>query len=256
MDEVRSKIRAALFDGDRKSRETLISFLRQHFTDIEIIGEASSLNSAEKILQDSGPDLVFTEAIFGQDNLFDMLNKIDEGHFRTIFMTSSDRYALQALQMQAVGYLIKPVQPDELARAVNKALEEIRKDELLENFVRTMESNQSPQQSKKITLKTSESIYVIAIEDISCCESDRSYSRFHLADGQMIMVSKPLKEFEELLCENSFVRTHKSFLVNFDHIERFDRTRGGYVVLKNGKEIPVASRKKNELFNRFRLISP
>ena len=253
---MRNKVRTVLLDEDKKSREAIAAFLLHEFTQIEIAGEASNLKSAQKILGNPLPDLVLSETVFRDGTLFDLLGRMDEGCFRIIFITSSASYALQALNIQAAGYLIKPVEPVELTSVVHKALEDIRREELFQSLVRSLDSSHDPQQNKKITLKTAESIYVITLKDITHCESDRSYSKFYMTDGKMIMVSKPLKEYEGILCENSFVRTHKSYLVNFNFIERFDRSKGGSVVLKNGEVIPVAYRKKNDLLNMFRLISP
>jgi two-component system LytT family response regulator len=186
---------------------------------------------------------------------FDLLEAIDNIDFKIIFITAYEQYAIKAFKFSAVDYILKPVNPEELAEAVQRA-GEVQQEEYNTRLEALAENiKEEGHQQKKIILKTLENIYLMDVKDITYCESDGCYTKMNTADGEMIIVSKTLKEYDELLKDQGFYRIHKSYLINLKYIKRFEKQDGGYVVLSGDEKIPVASRKKEELLELFEKLA-
>ena len=175
------------------------------------------------------------------DNGFEIIKNTGFKNFEVIFITAHEEYAIKAFKISAQDYILKPIDQNELLVALTKT---IRKIEAKYPEVPIDSSNPN---RKKLVLKTSESVYVIDFQEIIRCESDRNYTTFHLVNGNKIMVSKTLKEYELLLSGNGFMRVAQSHIVNFAFVERYDRVDGGTVVMKDGSQIPLSAAKR-ELF--------
>ena len=256
MVDTRNKIRTVVIDEDKGCRESSKTFIRNNCPEIEIIAAANNVKTAVPVIEEFEAELVLTEVTFPDGTAFDILRHFEEINFKIIFLTHSDEYALQAFHASAIDYLKKPACPEDLMAAIRKAVDIINQDNLLQTCVLSNKISPDMVSAKKIVLKTAESIHVIALKDLVFCESERSYSKFWLNDGKMIMVSKPLKEYEDVLCSNNFFRTHKSYIINCQYIERFERNDGGTIILRNDRRIPVAYRKKSELLNMLSKIKP
>src|SRR5690606_24908567 len=172
--------------------------------------------------------------------------------FETIFVTAFDNYAIQALNQSAAYYLLKPVNIDELVKAVDKIRQEKSKDTytaharlLLEN-IRT-----GSQQPQKIMLPTLEGFEIVSIPNILYCEAVDNFTRFHFDDGKPLLICRTLKYFEDILKNHHFLRIHRSYLINTRHIIRYSKGKGGYVTMKNNTELEVSSSRKQELLNVF-----
>jgi two-component system LytT family response regulator len=187
----------------------------------------------------------------GDGSAFDLLKKFETIDFKIIFITAYEKYAVQAFRFAAVDFLLKPVNPEELADAVKRAENIVQHQ--LNTQLQALEENMKSdiRQKKKIVLKTMENIYLVSLQDITHLESDRSYTTVYLLKQDRIVISKPLKDFDELLGDDGFYRIHKSYLINMMHIQRFEKQEGGNIVLTNGHKIPVASRKREELLELF-----
>jgi two-component system LytT family response regulator len=181
---------------------------------------------------------------------FDLLKKYTEIPFKIIFITAYQDHAVKAFKFSALDYLLKPVNPDELIAAVEKAQEAISKNKLsdkLEIFMNTMQDiGRAP---KKIVLKTSDNIHIINISEIVRCEADGNYSSFHILNKKPVLVSNTLKEYDEMLSAQGFFRAHQSHLININQVERYEKKDGGCLIMKDGSQIPVAVRKKEELLS-------
>jgi two-component system LytT family response regulator len=174
---------------------------------------------------------------------FDLLRKLERTDFHLVFITAHEQYAIEAFRFCALDYLLKPLQPDELIATVQRienissAPEDIRFRALMEYMT------SAEKKKRKIVLKTLERIYSIEISSILRLEAEGSYTNVYLADGNKIMVSRQLKEFDELLSPNGYLRVHQSHLVNTEHLFYFDKSES-YLVLKDNSSVPVSSRKK------------
>jgi two-component system LytT family response regulator len=186
---------------------------------------------------------------------FDLLYSLPSIDFKVIFVTAYDQYAVQAFRCSAVDYLLKPVDPMLLSEAVNRAGQMIQEHFNLQ--MKALEENLKSvnRQHKKIIIKTTENIHLLDLKNIISCESDNSYTTIHTSEGDNILVSKTLKDYEDMLSDCGFYRVHKSFLINLLHIKRFERQDGGYIVLTNDVRIPVASRKRDELLQLFEKLA-
>ncbi|HOW26296.1 MAG TPA: LytTR family DNA-binding domain-containing protein [Bacteroidales bacterium] len=240
-------LRTLIIDDEAHIRDSLSKILAKRCPQVTVTGEAQDVRSGRSAIQELHPDLVLLDIQMTDGTGFDLLYSLPSIDFRIIFVTAYDQYAIQAIKFSAVDYLLKPVNPEELEEAVGKADQVIQKQFNLQ--MKALEENLKavPRQRKKLILKTTENIHLVDLPDIVSCESADNYTVVHLQGGERIMVSKTLKEYDELLSDCGFFRVHKSFLINVGHIKRFEKQDGGQIVLTNDIKIPVASRKRDEL---------
>ncbi|MBN2612365.1 MAG: response regulator transcription factor [Bacteroidales bacterium] len=243
------KLKAVIVDDDPKVVGVISSLIGQGHPEVEIVATAGDIVSGLNAIAVSGPDIVFLDINLPDGTGFDLLKKLDEITFKIIFVTAYEAYALQAIKVCALDYLLKPVDPDELSNAVKKAGEIIRKEDeqlkvnaLLENF-------DEKKTLKRIVLHTSDCLHYVNISEIIRCEADNNYTTFYLTNGKKILVSKTLKEYAELLKNSGFIRVHQSHLVNTVFIEKYIKTEGGYLQLKDHTNIPVSLNRKQEVLN-------
>jgi two-component system LytT family response regulator len=216
--------------------------------DISIEAEAGSVSEAFDVISKKVPELLLLDINLPDGSGFDLLKRFDKINFKVIFITAFEEYAVRAFRYSALDYIMKPVQASELIAAVERAGESIEKDQM------SMKLNallSNIDKLKKIVLKTAESIHIIQVEDIVRCEADVNYTHFYLSNGKHLIVSRPLKEYDELLEPAGFFRTHQSHLINLEHILRYDRSEGGTLVMDDESAVPVSSRKKEALFSIF-----
>ncbi len=214
---------------------------------VHILGTATSLEQALELLESCSPDIVFLDVELQGHTGFDVLNKLKSIDFYTVFITSHQHYALKAIKFSALDYLLKPFSQADLSASICKA--EIGKhhnnnkpmDVLMQNH------GQLLAQKKRIGLTTFEGTHFILLEDIIRCKADGNYCEFYLAKGAKLLVSSPIKRYDELLEEYGFFRAHKSHLINLHHVGSFMKLNGGTVLMSDGEQIEVARRKK-ELF--------
>jgi len=240
-----------IIDDEAHVRETLSQLVAKFCPQVQVIGEAFSVESGFKAIRELHPQLVLLDIHMGDGSAFDLLKKFETFDFKIIFITAYEKYAVQAFRFAAIDFLLKPVNPEELADAVKRAESIVQHQ--LNTQLQTLEENMKSdiRQKKKIVLKTMENIYLVSLQDITHLESDRSYTTVHTLKHDRIVISKPLKDFDDLLCDDGFYRVHKSFLINMMHIERFEKHEGGTIVLNGDHKIPVASRKREEILELF-----
>jgi two-component system, LytTR family, response regulator len=240
-------LRVVIIDDEDHIRDTLINMLEMNCPDVSVVGQASGVVSGITAIKEFQPDLVFLDIQMKDGTGFDLMYGLPSIDFKVIFVTAYDQYALQAFRFSAVDYLLKPVNPEQLKEAVSRAVNLM--DDHFKKQMKVLEENlqAASNRHKKIILKTNESIHLLDVKEIIFCDSDSSYTTVHTTEGEKIIVSKTLKEYEEMLTECGFYRVHKSYLINLLHIKRFDRQDGGYIVLTNDLKIPVASRKREEM---------
>jgi len=236
-------LKAIIIDDVSDARQTLRADLKTYCPEIKIIGEADGVVTGAKALRKLSPDLVFLDIQMKDGSGFDLLEILGKSKFKTIFTTASDAYAIKAFRFSAVDYLLKPIDPDELMEAVKKA-EAGMKDEKPGMDLLADSLARKGRKQTRIALSTQDKIHVVKIEVIIRCESSVNYTTFFFNTGKKLLVTKTLKEFDELLSEHNFIRVHQSHLVNADYIKEYVKTDGGYLVMTDGSDVPVSSRKR------------
>jgi two-component system LytT family response regulator len=242
-------MRIVLIDDDANIRENLRTLVSIYSPESNIIGEADGVASGLECLRKLHPDLLLLDVEMKDGTGFDLLAEYGELDFKVIFVTGHDAYAIKAFKYSAIDYVLKPVDPEDLAKAINKAGSVVDENELNLKIANLLQNKRNNSANKTIVLKDAESVYLVYIKDIIRCESETNYTKFFLQDGRKIMVSKTLKEFDSLLEEHSFFRAHQSHLINLLHFDHYDKKDGGTVFMKDGSTLPVAIRKKESLMS-------
>ncbi|WP_298755673.1 LytTR family DNA-binding domain-containing protein [uncultured Psychroserpens sp.] len=214
--------------------------------DIKIIDTAQSVVEAAKVLRKAQPDILFLDIMLGDGTGFDVLEIFPELKSKIIFVTASDEFAIKAFKFAAIDYVLKPYAHEELAQAIERAKQQIQPSKERLNILK--ETLSAPEKKPdKISLHTLDKIIIVNLDDIVRCESDSNNTMFYLQDDRKIFVTKTLKYFADMLKPYGFLRIHQSHLVNLQCISAFIKTDGGYLMLKNGENVPVSVRKKAEV---------
>ena len=248
-------LRTIIIDDEAHMRQTLKKLIGHFCRNLILVATAESVKSGVSAIQKYHPDLVLLDIKMDDGTGFDLLKKLDPVDFKVIFITAYDQFALKAIKFSAIDYLLKPVDPDELSKAVKKAESIVQQE--FNTQLNTLEHNMQSgsRNNKKIILKTVNNIHLVNVKDINYCMSDGSYTTFFLVNGNKIVVSNSLKDYEDLLHDSGFFRVHKSFLINMRRILRFEKGDGGSVVLENECKVPVASRRRDELLEMFKRLT-
>ena len=245
-------IKAIIIDDENHCRKTLEMLLKEYCPRVEVTEQCSEAESGLTAIQRRKPDLVFLDIEMPNMNGFEMLEKLPAINFEIIFTTSYDQYAIKAIRFSALDYLLKPVDREELQRAVQKVTERLHHP-LPQQLEILLQKLQQPASTiQKIALPTMEGLQMIAVNSIISCASDSNYTIFFLKNKQKLIVSRPLKEIEEMLEEYSFLRVHNSYLVSLNEIDKYVKGEGGYLVMTDGSSIDVSRSKKETLLNKLR----
>lgn len=241
-------MRTLIVEDEIQAISALKAEIRYHCPELEIIGEAKTVKEAIEKITLLKPALVFMDIQLTDGLAFDILDACKEQDFKLIFTTAYSEYAVKAIKISALDYLLKPIDPEELTESVKKAKEQIEPKETLQNqfaiLMQQLNSKAEPEQ--QIVLKDIDKTYFVKITDILYCEAEGSYTKFYLANTEPIFVSRNLRSYEELLAPAGFIRTHHSCLVNPTKIKVYDRkTDSGTLILEGGHTIPVSQRKKD-----------
>ncbi len=238
---------AIIIDDELTVRKTIKTLVREHFSDIEILASAGSIEEGYQAITMHKPDLLFLDIELPDGTGFELLKRVSPVTFKVIFITGHQEYALDAIKVSALDYILKPIDTDELCRAVNKAQEVISHDEQLLKMQALNENLQSKKVLKRIILHTSEHLQLVSVSDIIRAEADSNYTRFWLSGGQRIMVSRTIKEFAALLSGSGLIRVHQSHLVNINFVDKYVKKGGGHLILKDGTAIPVSPNLKKQV---------
>ena len=249
-------IRVIIIDDEENSRETLRGKLDLFCPEVEVAAEAGSVKDGLEAISKETPDAVFLDIQLAGESGFDILEKIAQDEAdqpEIIFVTAHNEFAIKAIKFSALDYLLKPIDPEELVKAVRKVEETKGLPKKATNINVLVENiRQASDSPKKIVVPTSDGMHVIKLSDIIRLESSSNYTTFHLNNQKSLLASKTLKEFDNMLSGYNFQRIHKSHLVNMNYLKRYVQTDGGYLILEDGSKIPVANRKKEQLLNTLR----
>ena len=235
-------MKAIIVDDEAKSRHTLRASINKYTPDIEIVADAASVVEALKKIKEFQPDLLFLDVQLPDGSGFDILELLPSLSFKIIFVSAYDKYAIDAFKFSAIDYLLKPVEPDLLIKAVDKSSKET-KLESLEGKLNVLLGNRK--KIEKIALPSTNGLELVKVEDILYCQADSNYTIFHLLNNQQIMVSRSLKEYDEILTPQGFYRIHQSYLIKLSYVKKYIKGEGGSVILENGKELDVSRRRKD-----------
>jgi two-component system LytT family response regulator len=242
-------------EDEPKTLNSLINIVSNYCSETNIVGTADTVNSAVNFLEGNHVDLVLLDINYPDGNGFDILEKLPDHNFKVIFITAFEQYAIKAIKFSAVDYILKPIDPKELIDSVKKIQEDIKLKQTSDINIKALLSNIKNESGKKhIVLRTQERIHVVKIKDIIRCESDSSYTIFHMANDKRFLISKSLSEYDELLTDYGFIRTHKSHLVNADYIRSFEKKGGGYLILKDNVQVPVSVRRRDYVIREIEKI--
>ncbi len=218
---------------------------------MEVIAVAGSVDEGIKIINDHSPDILFLDIKMHGETGFDLLDRLNNAEFSLIFTTAFDEFALKAFKFNAVDYLLKPINIEELKNAVNKVLHNGigHKAKQIESLLNDISNTNA--RIDKIALPTSEGLIFIETDDIVRCESSDNYTMFYFTNHQKTIVSKTIKYFDELLREHNFQRVHQSHLINLKHVKKYFKGDGGYILMSDGSTVLISRRKKEAFFNKF-----
>ena len=247
-------ISTVLIDDEPKNRRVLKNMLEEFCPEVQLIGEADNARTGKKIIQEQKPQLVFLDIEMPYGNGFDLLNEMMPIDFEVIFVTAFDKYLLQALKYSAIDFLLKPVNIEELKTAVKNAEVRVHKNSINQQLQVLLDNFKKHESGlKKIAIPTQDGFEFVPVSDIVRCEAMGSYTRIYIRNSKKVLVSKPLKDYENLLPDDLFFRVHNSHLVNLNYIKKYNRGRGGVIELDDGSVIEVATRRKDEFLKRFGL---
>lgn len=244
-------LRTLIIDDEPHVRETLHSLLQKFCPQAKVVGEADSVATGAREIQEKRPDLVLLDIRMDDGTGFDLLNRFEHIGFKIIFITAWEKYAIQAFGFSAVDYLLKPVNPEKLAEAVKRAGQLVQGAFNIQLKTLSENLNNPDNPNRNIILKTSDNVYLVKVQDIIHLTSDSNYTVFKLVNDEKILVSKNLKEYDDLLSDSGFFRVHRSNLINLKHIRRFQKQDGGCVVMSNGDKIPSSTRGRERLMELF-----
>lgn len=244
-------VKALLVDDEKHCLETLSWQLSKFCPQVEIVGACDSAEKALEVLRREEIELTFLDIEMPVMNGFELLQQCKPIRFEIIFTTAYDMFAVKAFKFSALDYLLKPIDKDELIQAVEKAIN--RKQPVLQEQLNILFQNlyQHHHPSYKIALPTMEGLEFVEAKDIIHCQSDGNYTHIFLTDGSKYLISRTLKETEELLAGLNFLRVHHSHTINLDHIKKYVKGDGGYLIMSNNATINVSRSRKEELLKMF-----
>ncbi len=249
-------LQTIIIDDSPQAIEYLVSLLHKSEFDIDIRGSATSVDEGIELIAKVTPELVFLDIELGDQTGFELLSKLDKITFKLIFTTGYHQYAIDAFKFNAIHYLLKPVQPDELEEALSRVSLKSYKSDFSADNIKSLLETLKHNQTKKLSLSTEEGIRYIDPADIIYVEADGSYSKVKLTDGSSIMLSRLLKEFELQLSKSDFYRVSKSYLINMQLVSMYRRIDGGTVEMIDGTLISIPRRKKEEFLIRMTEFMP
>ena len=241
-----------IIEDEPKNMRVLRKMLDDYCPQIIFAGQASNTKEGEILIQKAQPELVFLDIEMPFGNTFDMLDRLMPIRFEVIFVTAFDNYTLMAFKYSALDYLLKPISIDELCAAVQKASEKWRLKNINQQLQNLLANLRQPEvSSHKLALPNAESLVFITVDDIIRCEARGGYTVFFMKDGEKILSTKPIKDYEEVLPPSIFCGYTVPHIVNLLCIRKYHRGRGGYIEMEGQVMIEVSTRRKNEFLNRF-----
>ncbi|HNB80861.1 MAG TPA: LytTR family DNA-binding domain-containing protein, partial [Chitinophagaceae bacterium] len=239
--------------------EVLEILIRQNFEDLEVIERFTSSKKALEYLQNNTVDLVFLDIQMPFMTGIDLLRKLERYPFHVIFTTAFDQYAIHAIKLSALDYLLKPIDEELLTNAINKFRKlkgqadiQSQLNHLLQQYQQHAPGSNNSPAGNKIAVGFQDKILFYDPREILFCQSNDNYTTLQMRNGEKVIASKTIRHFEDILTPLGFIRPHQSYLINAKHIEQYSKKDGGYLVMEDGTNIPVSRHRKEEILMMFR----
>ncbi|HYV91176.1 MAG TPA: LytTR family DNA-binding domain-containing protein [Chitinophagales bacterium] len=245
-------INAIIVDDEISGRQYLRQLIDKFAQQVKVIGEAANAKEATALIHAVDPDLVFLDIEMPGQSGIEMLRDLKEINFAVVFVTAFNQYAVDAFRLGAIDYLLKPVDPDDLQRAIARVESSTEMTEQINRKLHEF-THQYGQALTKITIPTQQGFEFIDFSDIVFLQSESNYTRINLKDGKKLMASRLLGEFEESLKPYNFFRIHKSFIINLAHMKKYTKGEGGTVMMSDGSEMDVSRRMKEAFLKRIKM---
>ena len=244
-------MQALIIDDEKHCRDSLSIMLTKYCPEVEVLASCQNAGAAIRSIRQYHPDLIFLDVEMPGTNGFELLECCKEYNFKIIFTTAHDQYAIEAIRNNALDYLLKPVNKNELIVAVAKAKEGNRAIAQAK-VLKMLEFLDTKKTAERIALPAIDGLIIVDTNDILYCESENNYTRFHITNGKSVFISKTLKKVELLLISNTnFFRSHHSFIINLRYVQRYCKGDGGEVILANGQTLPVSRTKKQQFLDKL-----
>ncbi|EAY27427.1 LytR/AlgR family response regulator transcription factor [Microscilla marina] len=243
-------LKALIIDDEAKARRILQELLKEYCPQIEIVGEADDVPNAVKAIHKYQPNLVFLDIEMPGYTGFQLLDFFDTINFEIIFTTAYREYAIQAFQVSAIDYLLKPIQIELLIKAIEKVEGQLSEPQINER-IDTLKSNLSQEYITRIALPVAEGLLFIEVDQIVYLNAEGAYTQIFLEGGKKVLVSKKIKSFEKVLDHPSFFRTHRSYLINLNRVKQYVRQDGGYIVMDNNDSVNLARERKEDFLKAY-----
>ncbi len=244
-------LKTIIIDDEQKGRNLLNELVKRYCPEVEVLGLAESATEAILKIRQLKPDFIFLDIQMPEINGFQMIEMMGDIDFEIVFVTAYNEYAVKAYKYAAFDYLLKPVDPEELNKTIERLKLKRQQVSLQERLSLLMKTLEDPKKlPSKITVSNSDGISVLNISEIIYLEADGPYTTFFLMNGTKIVSSHNLKEYEEILSDNGFFRSHHSFLLNMNHVSKYLKS-DGYALMSNGKHTDVSKRRKDDFVQRL-----
>ena len=244
---MKTKIKTIIIDDEPDAVNFIHSIIREYCPALEVIGKANNAMDGITIIRENHPDLVLLDVEMPHGSGFDLLSQFPDKTFDVIFITAFNHYAIKAIKFSAVDYILKPININEFIVAIEKVAEKRASPSMPNRNFETLLENLNSAAPAKLAIPTSDGMEYLTTKEIIRIEADRSYSWFHLTGKRKILVSKNLKEYQDLLNDRNFFRSHNSHLINLEHVKKYIRSDGGAIEMIDGSQVPI-SRTRKDLF--------
>jgi len=245
---------AIIIDDEQDGTCTLQRMLAENCKQVNVVATCANATEGKQKVEELNPDLIFLDIQMPGKSGLEMLTELGARNFEVIFVTAHNKYMLQALQFSAADYLLKPVDEDRLIEAmqrVEKKLSQKGDGKNIETLLYNLEKSGTPNEMK-LCIPTLKGFVILKLEDIIVCEAEKNYTIIHLRDKRPLIVSRPLLEYEKILEGTTFLRVHRTYLINLQHISEYHRGEGGVVIMSNGAEIEISRRKKEQFLSTIK----
>lgn len=239
-------LKVVIIDDDASARNFIEKIIVSNFKDLKVVSKAINVETGLQAIKEHSPDIVFLDVDMPDGSGFELLQKLSEINFKLIFVTAHSEFAIKAIKFNALDYILKPIDVSELKEAIIKTKKITKKEDENLKISAILNNLNNNSTNKKIVLNTSDNIYVVNTKEIVKCSSEGNYTTFHLDNKQKIVISKTLKEYENLLSDYGFIRVHRSYLININFVEKYSK-EDNILHMKDNSQIPVSYRKKDEL---------
>lgn len=249
-------ITALLVEDEVKSMNNLKNLITENCPQVEIIGEAGSIKAAFSLFENKNfkPDIAFLDINLPDGTIFQLLNELRPIDFEIIFVTAHQEYAIKACQYSSIGYILKPIDPEELRETVNRI--DIKADTQIDKRLEVFQSHyvNNPNAFRKMSISAMDGTYFVNIQEIVRFEAEDNYTHIFLNNGERITASKTIKAYEDLLEPYNFYRVHKRHIINLNHMRKFVKGDGGYLIMDDGIKIEVSRRRRPSFMERLRRL--